>query len=261
MRLQVLVAAMHADARKLCETMGIATDAIIVDQCEEFAYEEFEYQNKQIRCFHMKERGVGLSRNTALLRSDSDICLFSDEDIVLEPDYEATILKAFEENPDADVIAFNLDVDPRRATYHNEKNRRIRWYNFGRYPTYAVAARREVLHRAGVTFSLLFGGGAKYSNGEDSLFLHDCLKKGLHLYANTGKIGSETYRESTWFHGFNEKFFYDRGYLFAHLYGRAAYIWLLRYALTKRKMYEGVSMKQAYKWMCAGLKDGKNIRA
>ena len=41
------------------------------------------------------------------------------------------------------------------------------------YPTYAVAAKREALHRVNVGFSLLFGGGARYSNGEDSLFLHD----------------------------------------------------------------------------------------
>ena len=36
---------------------------------------------------------------------------------------------------------------------------------------------------AHITFSLLFGGGAKYSNGEDSLFLKDCLKYGLVVYA------------------------------------------------------------------------------
>ena len=38
------------------------------------------------------------------------------------------------------------------------------------------AVRRERLQAANITFSLLFGGGAKYSNGEDSLFL-----KGLPL--------------------------------------------------------------------------------
>ena len=261
MKLQVLVAAMHAEPRKLCEQMNLSTDAIVVNQCEEYRYEEFTHREKTIRVFHMKERGVGLSRSTALLRSDGDICLFSDEDIVLEDNYEEVILKAFEENPDADVIAFQVDVDPRRATYRNTRKHRIRWYNFGRYPTYAVAARRETLHRAGVTFSLLFGGGALYSNGEDSLFLHDCLKKGLHLYAETGKIGRETYRESTWFHGYDQKFFYDRGYLFAYLYGWTAYLWLLRYVLVKRKMYAGVSMKQAYRFMCNGLRDGRRLRA
>lgn len=68
------------------------------------------------------------------------------------------------------MITFNFKVDPSRATYYNEAGRRIRWYNYGRYPTYAVAARLEALRRANVCFSLLYGGGARYSNGEDSLF-------------------------------------------------------------------------------------------
>ncbi len=259
MRLQVLVAAMHEDAKSLSERMQLSTDAIIVDQCDRFEYEEVTKEDHTIRCFHLKERGVGLSRNTALLRAEAEIVLFSDEDIVLAPDYEKVICNAFDQNPDADVITFNLEVDPRRATYHNDKEKRIRFYNFGRYPTYAVAARREGLHKAGVTFSLQFGGGAKYSNGEDSLFLHDCLKEGLHIYASTGVIGKETYRESTWFHGYDEKFFFDRGYLFAYLYPKSAYLWLLRFVLTKQKQYK-LPKKQAYRWMRKGLLEGRKKR-
>ncbi len=258
MKVEVLVAAVNEDVHELVEKMNLETDAVIVNQCDQFAYEEFEHKGRRIRCFSMKERGVGLNRNTSLLRADKEICLFSDEDIVLSPDYEQTILEAFSKRPKADLIVFNVLVDPMRKTYFNDNKHRVRWYNYGRYPAYAIAARTEALHKAGVTFSLLFGGGAKYSNGEDSLFLHDCLKKGLRLYTETAQIGEEIYRESTWFHGYTEKFFVDRGVLYHYLYGRLAWLWGLRFLVTKRKlMCTDISLKQAYCYMRRGIREGR----
>lgn len=261
MSLQVLVAAMNENPHELAEKMNLQTDAIIVNQCDRFEFEEFHKETFWIKCFSMKERGVGLSRNTALMRACADYVLFSDEDIRLDEDYEKIIIDSFAAHPDADLITFNMEVDPRRKTYENTDFHRIRFYNFGRYPTYAVAARREALVRAGVSFSLLFGGGARYSAGEDSLFLHDCLKAGLHLYADKPYIGQEIYRESTWFKGFNEKFFFDRGVLYPYLYGRFARLWAFRFLFTKRKeVCKDVSFRKAMKWMKAGIKEGRNIR-
>lgn len=259
MKLQVLVAAVNKEVNTLAEKMNLETDAIIVNQCDCFAYQEYPHKGRLIRCFSMKERGVGLSRNTALMRADEELCLFSDEDIVFYPGYEEVICRAFEKNKDADVITFNFKVDPSRATYRNRSPKRIRWYNYGRYPTYAVAARRESLQRANVSFSLLFGGGARYSNGEDSLFLHDCLKKGLHLYGEVDEIGEEIYRESTWFKGYTRKFFIDRGVLYHHLYGILAKVFSLRFLYAhKGEMLKEMSLKEAYQLMKQGIREGKD---
>lgn len=258
MRLQVLVAAVNEEVNKLAEKMGITSEAVIVNQCDHFGYCEYQHRGKRIQCFSMAERGVGLSRNTALMRADGDICLFSDEDIVFDEGYEEAVVKAFEENPKADIITFNFRVDISRATYHNEGYKRIRWYSYGRYPTYAVAARTAALHRVNVSFSLLFGGGAKYSNGEDSLFLHDCLKKGLRLYASPVCLGQEVYRESTWFKGYNEKFFIDRGVLYHHLYGMMAKPFSLRFLAAHRgEMLKEMSFGAAYRLMKRGIAEGK----
>lgn len=257
-KVQVLVATVNEDVNTIAEKMHLETEAVIVNQCDRFEYNEYLHNEKLIRCFSMAERGVGLSRNTALMRADGDICLFSDEDIVFYPGYEEKILSAFKENPDADLITFNFKVDPSRATYYNQEKRRIRWYNYGRYPTYAAAARVESLRRANVSLSLLFGGGAKYSNGEDSLFFHDCLKKGLHLYAHTELLGEEVYRESTWFKGYNSKFFTDRGVLYHHLYGNAAKLFSLRFLWAHRQeMLKEISFKEAYGLMKKGICEAK----
>ena len=258
-KLQVLAAAVNQEVNMLAEKMNLETDAIIVNQCDHYAYQEYRHKGRLIRCFSMAERGVGLSRNTALARADSELCLFSDEDIVFYPGYEEIVCRAFEKNKDADVITFNFKVDPSRATYYNQSEKRIRWYNYGRYPTFAVAARTEALRRANVSFSLLFGGGAKYSNGEDSLFLHDCLKKGLHLYACTEELGEEIYRESTWFKGYNQKFFIDRGVLYHHLYGALAKVFSLRFLYAHRgEMLREMSLGEAYRLMKQGIGEGKN---
>lgn len=258
MKLQVLIAAVGQEVQTLAESMNLSTDAVIVNQCDRCAYEEFEYRNKRIRCFAMTERGVGLSRNTALLHADADIVLFSDEDICLYDGYEKKILEAFEKNPDADLITFNFKVDERRATYYNKEERPIRWYNYGRYPTYSVAVRLEVLRKYNVSFSLLFGGGAKYSNGEDTLFLHDCLKKGMHLYTSAEEIGEEVYRESTWFKGYNEKFFVDRGVLYPQLYGKMAKLFALRFLYAHRsEMCREIPLREAYRLMKKGIAEGR----
>ncbi|MCM1264391.1 MAG: glycosyltransferase [Butyrivibrio sp.] len=254
-RTQVLVSAVDKDAGKLYEKMNIDADAVIVNQCGMYGYEEFEKEHCRVQCFSMKERGVGLSRNTALMHADADICLFSDEDIIFSGGLRDTVSKAYMQYPDADMILFNVRVAPSRRTYWNERVKRIRWYNYGRYPAYSISGKLDLLRRANVNFSLLFGGGAKYSNGEDSLFLRDCLRAGLKIYAVPVCIGEETERESTWFHGYTEKFFTDRGVLYHYLYGRLSRLFALRFLLkNKGEMCAQIPFKEAYSLMKKGIK-------
>ena len=134
----------------------------------------------------------------------------------------------------------------------------MRWYNSGRYPAYSIAVRRERLLAKNVWYSLLFGGGAKYSNGEDSLFIWECLKKGLKAYALPILIGKEEPRPSTWFNGYNEKFFFDRGVLYSHLYGVCNRIMGIRFLLAhKEELCKEIPLKKAYKIMVRGMKEGK----
>lgn len=259
MKLQLLVSAVGEEPAKLAEKMNLSTEAIIVNQTDSFAYQEFERKGRKIKAYSFKEKGVGLSRNNALMRAEGEICLFSDEDIVYTDNYEQLILKEFEKNPMADMILFNVEVAPKRRTYHIEDYGKVAWYNSGRYPTYSFAFRLEKVRKKNITFSLLFGGGAKYSNGEDSLFLRDCLKKGLRVYKAPVAIGKETVRESTWFQGYNEKFFFDRGVLYYHLYGSLRHLIALRFLLKhKAVMCREIPWQNAYRLMKDGMKEAKS---
>ena len=258
MKIQLLVSAVDKDAATLIKQMHIRTDAVIVNQCDRYGYGEITDSGYKVQIFSMRERGVGLSRNTALLHAGGDVCVFSDEDIVLSEDYEEQIRKAYEELPDADMILVNVKVAPSRRTYWNEDIHRVNYRNYGRYPAYSITARRDALLRANVHYSLLFGGGAKYSNGEDSLFLKDCLKAGLRIYSHTICIGEEVERESTWFSGYHEKFFRDRGVLYHYLYGWLALPLAFRFLWVHRgEMCREIPLKQAYSWMRDGVREAR----
>ena len=251
---QVLIAAVNQEPEKLIRQMNIQSDAIFVNQCERYETETIALSNGKIQVFHMAERGVGLSRNTALMRATGDVCLFSDQDIIYEDGYEKAILQEFNNHPEADMIVFNIQVGQERQTYYNEQWKKVHWYNCGRYGAVSFAIRRDKLLESGVTFSLLFGGGAKYSAGEDSLFIKQFMDKGYAVYASPVTIGREAEGESTWFNGYTEKFFFDRGVLYHFLYGRLAKLWALRFLYAHRaKMCQQYTIKQAYQMMKQGI--------
>lgn len=254
----MLVVSVNENVITLADRMNLSTEAVICNQCNEVSYKEFLRKGKMIRAWSFHEKGVGKNRNNALMRCDGDLALFADEDIVYDDDYEEKILREFQKNPDADVLMFNVTAVEDRRTYENTGHKRIHWYNYGRYPTYSMCIRVESVRKANVWFSLLFGGGARYSNGEDSLFIHDCLKKGLKIYGVPVNIGHENRREkgeaSTWFEGYTEKFFYDRGVLYHHLYGKMAAPFAMRFLLKHRaKMCRDISVKKAFELMKKGM--------
>lgn len=261
MTLELLVAAMHKGPLEIAEEMQIGSDAVIVSQGDHYAFEELEYQGNRIRYFAMKERGVGLSRNTSLMRAQADIGVFADEDIVYVPGYRELILSEFEKHPDADMIMFNVQAMPGRETYHIDKPGRVRIYNCGGYATYSCAVRMEAVRQRNITFSLLFGGGARYSNGEDSLFILECIKKGMKVYKVPILIGSEIERESTWFSGYHEKFFFDRGVLYHHLYGILAIPCAVYFLMAhKDEMCREMGSREAFRTMCRGIREGAVLR-
>ena len=260
LKVQVLVSAMNTDPHTLAEKMNLSSDAIIINQCDQKNYEEFTHRGRIVKCFSYAERGVGKSRNHALREADSDICLFSDEDIVYEDGYEESIAAEFARNPKADMIVFNITVDEARRTYHIEERKRVRFYNCGRYGAVSFALRRDRLQESGVCFSELFGGGAKYSNGEDSLFIKEFMQKGYRVYTAPVTIGREEAADSSWFSGYHEKFFFDRGVLYVFLYGRMANLMALRFLLAhKEVMCREIPLKEARRLMKKGIAEGKGL--
>ena len=220
MKLQVLVSTMHQTDHSLLEKMNIHSDAIVINQCDRDCTERFTFRGYDILWMSFNERGVGLSRNNALMRASGDILLFADDDVVYTDDYVEKITYYFENNPKSDLIVFNLcSLNPNRPEAIVEKEYKLHWYNSLKFGAVRIAIRTDAIRKANVFYSLIFGGGAKYSSGEDTLFIIQCLKKGIRGLASKEIIGLVKQEESTWFNGFNAKYFFDKGVLMRQCFG------------------------------------------
>lgn len=229
MRLEVLVSTVNAEPHKLIKKMNIQTDAIIINQCDCFGYEEIKNGNNIVKVYSFNERGVGLSRNTALMRATGDIVLFADDDEVFADDYERIIINEFKKNEKADFIVFDIDTfgNKKRKYKKITKKKKIYWYNCLKYGAVRFAVKLDCIRKNNISFSLLFGGGAKYGSGEDSIFIYDCIKSKIKIYQNSSKIATVNMTNSSWFDGYNEKYYYDKGALFSALDSKFNLIYLL----------------------------------
>lgn len=241
MKLQVLVSTMHQTDHSLLEKMNIQSDAIVINQCGHDCIERFTFRGHDILWMSMNERGVGLSRNNALMRASGDILLFADDDVVYTDDYVEKIVMSFEKHPKADLIVFNLkSQNPDRPEAIVENEYKLHWYNSLKFGAFRIAIRK-----ANVFYSLLFGGGAKYQSGEDNLFVIQCLRKGIKGLASNLTIGTVQQEESTWFKGFDEKYFFDKGVLMKQCFGPWAKILLVALLAKNGHQTQKIGLKKA----------------
>lgn len=246
MKLQVLVSTMHQTDHSLLEKMNIQSDAVVINQCDRDCIERFNFRGYDILWMSLNERGVGLSRNNALMRATGDILLFADDDVVYTDDYVEKITKCFEDNPKADLIVFNLQSqNPDRPEAIVGKEYKLHWYNSLKFGAFRIAIRKDPIWKANVFYSLLFGGGAKYQSGEDNLFIIQCLNKGISGLASKEIIGTVQQEESTWFKGFDEKYFFDKGVLMKQCFGPWAKLLLIALIAKNGRQTQKLGLKEA----------------
>lgn len=245
MNIQVLVAAMNQSDHSLPSKMNIRTDAIVANQCDRNSIEEFLYNGKSIKYLNFAERGVGLNRNNALMRASADICIFADDDMVYVDNYDEIIIRSFEENPQADVIIFNLkEKIPSR--YIITQKTKVGYFNYLRYGTARIAVRLESIKRNGIYFNECFGGGTEHCHGEDNIFINACLKKKLNVVALPEYIAELTEeRKSSWNNGYDTKYLEDQGALYRTLSQKYWKLLCLQDALRRYKSYN-MSWYKAY---------------
>lgn len=254
---QLLVSAVNADVNQLRQNMHLNSDAIIVNQCDTFSYEELMSEGHQIRAYHLPERGVGLSRNTALNRASADIIAFSDEDMQYCDGYEDMIMLEFRRHPEADAIVFQIKyINGMRDFPNCTRFQRVGPLVWRKFATYQIAVRREKLLKNNIHFSSLFGGGARYLCGEDTIFINDMRKSGMKLYMSPAVIGQTDLSESCWYKGNDEAFYVSKGSLLCAIYGRWATVLALPLAI-KQKLEKGktqLSFKTVLKSYLKGIK-------
>ena len=256
MKLEVLMSCMNQKDDKLIELSQITGDVIIINQCDRDDYFEYKTKNGIAKMFSTTERGLTKSRNMALLKSTADICLLCDDDEVFVPEYEERILKAYENLPEADVIVFKMK---NRQPSFDDKIIRLRFPYTMKVSSWQISFRRECLLKAGVEFDELLGAGTGNGAEEELKFLWDCEKAGLKMFYVPSEHASVNHTESTWFEGFTEQFFVDRGATTRYILGAPlAFVYGIYYVVKKKKMYEKyLTMPDAFKAILKGMIENK----
>ena len=263
MKFEILLATMNQTDDSLLDEIGISSDVIVCNQNDEKTdYRQYEKNGYNVRWYDFQERGVGLNRNNALLRSDADICLLADDDIKYEKDYDKIVLNAFEKNPEADVILFNIYSADGTKRSDAKKKIRVRVRNCGKYGGVRIAFRRMSVIKNAITFNQLFGGGCMFSAGEDVIFVKTCIEKGLKVIAVPDCILTLTdKRPSTWFNGHNQKFYEDYGSSYYCHFGKlgapVAFFQLIR---RRKTFVNDYPFWDAWRHAREGIKKYKNLR-
>ena len=248
------------DFSKLKE-MNIKSNIVYANQGNRTSYEELEIEGKVAKMISTQTRGVGINRNLVLMYATADICLMADDDVRYNDDMEEKVLSEFENHPDADVIIFHFDSnDPYRKPPKYKKTKK--WPKHARTPwgSIRIAFKLNSIRKANAWFTPLFGGGCIFPSGEDSMWLKCLQKAKLNFYVSKETIGKVSYETSTWFTGYDEKYFYGVGACYAAISPKLAFLKYL-YMVFRTKNKSKLTISQKMRWMKNGKKGYANLQS
>lgn len=249
MSLEVMLSIMNLKKEAL-DKMNITSKCTVINQCGSNGLEKY----KNFNIYSYNELGNSNSRNRGLEHITEDIILLCDDDIVYDVNYETKVLNEFKRNPKADVIIFNM-YSPNRKKRVIKKRKRLHLWNSLNYASYNIAFRRESVLNKNIKFNTDFGPNAKYSNGTDTMFIVDLFRNRLKVYSCPENLGTVYNKSSTWFKGYNEKYFFNKGALFTAVNRYLRHVLILQYLLRHTEVLKNIKFLKAFKLMLKGSKD------
>ncbi len=251
-RFEILCVTMHQKDFSKIEQMNIHSDVVFANQSDTTRYDELNFGGHCARMITTDTRGVGVNRNLALTYAKGEVCLFADDDVTYDDDMEQRVLAEFDAHPDADIIIFHLDTDSDRKQIKYNQTKKCGRLSRTPWGAFRVAFRLSSVKKANLWFTTLFGGGCVFPSGEDSMWLADARKQGLTFYVSKETIGKVSFEESTWFTGYDEKFFYGKGAFYQAVHPKTKYLWMLYFAF-RTKSKSKFSTEEKFVWMKNGI--------
>ena len=135
-----------------------------------------ELYRQDIRVVRVNSVGLSNNRNNALRCSSAPLLLIADDDVDYSAEGLKGVLEAFRTHPECDCLTFMFDGAtkkyPDRACFFPVRTK-------GYFVTSFELALRSAPVKGKVEFDPRFGIGAEFSFGEEEIFLHECLRRGL----------------------------------------------------------------------------------
>lgn len=253
---EILLSCMFlSDSKEMIKRSHITSDTVIINQCDEENYKEENICNALLRTFSVTDRGLTKSRNLAISKSQADICIICDDDEIFNEGYEKAVLSAYDAIPDADIIIFDM-VD--RPLKWGNSIKRLGYIDLMSVSSWQITFKRETLLASGVLFDENMGAGSGNGAEEEFRFLTQCRKAKLRIYHYPFRLASVAQTQSTWFKGFDEEFFVNRGNTTRYIMGLPlSVLYAAYYAFAKRKQLSGMSMLRAFSYTVKGIKENR----
>ena len=233
MKFEILMSCMHQTDDSLIRKSGITGNVTVVNQCDTNGYYQVKTDFGIANVYSTTQRGLTKSRNMAIEKSDADICLLSDDDEVFVENYESKIIETYEALPQADIIIFKM---LNRLPSFSDEVQELKFPQIMKVSSWQISFRRDSLMKSGVRFDELLGAGTGNGAEEELKFLLDCQKHNLRIFYVPIEIASVSQTASTWFEGYNEKFFENRGATTRYILG--AFV---------AGIYAGVTLSESWK--------------
>lgn len=258
MSVQVLISTMNQKDNLLVNRLKINSDCIILNQCDKNNKLILKDKLYNTIIINSKTRGLSKSRNLLIENATKDICLIGDDDLEYVDNYENIIYEQFERFPNADVIAFQVEGIEEKFKDYPNKEKKLNLITSMKVASVEIAFRLSSIKMNNIKFNEQFGSGSKYCMGEENIFLFECIKKGLEIQYVPLKIADLHIGDSSWFNGFNRKFFIDRGASFYAMSSKLSLILILQFAIRKYKLYKNqTKIIDALKYMITGAREYK----
>lgn len=262
MELEVLISSMHQKDMSLISKMNIRSNALLINQYDgEYKDEKIiDNRNNVLRMISMKDRGLSKSRNAAIENSGADICVIADDDLIYKDDYAKTILNAYQEHPDADVIAFDVPSTNEDRPTSILRKTKVGLLQSMKLASFQLSFKRKSILENDILFNDLFGAGSIFTCGEENIWLSRCLERGLKIRYISEEIALVNHKESTWFNGFDESYLKTKGAMFYEISSILWFPLILQYAVRKYKLYQSsLSLLKGIQLMFAGRSEYKSM--
>lgn len=257
MDFELLISTMHKNTTEVLQMLkksNVKCNALVVVQGDENGYEEINQDNQTIRIIFSKERGLSKSRNLAFKKSNADVVLLADDDLIYFDDFQNTILESFKKHQNYDFLIFNVDNYDRR---YPDKIKNILWHQVLGFSSCQIAFKRQDVLGKGLRLNENFGTGSGiYNSGEENIFLSQCFKHFKMRYLPV-KILKRPKSDSSWFTGYDDKYLFDRGAIFYAISQKLSYLLILQFAIRRKKLFPDYSRSKMIRIMLNGLLDCK----
>lgn len=256
MKVEILQSCMFSTPEQMLERCKNQCDTLVINQADTTDLVEWTPTDRNGEPFAYRfmtttERGLSRSRNMAINNSYGDVCVLCDDDEILEPDIKEKVASAFEQYPEADVIAFQVTGLQRKPADHPF---RASYLHAMRFASVQLAFRLKSIQSKGIRFDEKMGSGTGNGCGEENKFMFDCLKSGLRMqYVPVHIATLIPSSESQWWNGFTKEFFINRGWATRRYMGWfLATAYAAYYAFVKRKKYD-MPVFKAFSYILRGI--------